>query len=73
MSERWEFSIDNQVWTSDGRKVAKAATREQAILISSAPDLLEACKMALDGLPEDFRPGTFEVLKAAVAKAEGKL
>lgn len=51
-----------------------------ADLISSAPDLLEACKEALYSLnvycskydPPDCKSNTLNVLKKAIAKAEGR-
>jgi hypothetical protein len=59
-------------------------TKEQAeanaCLIAAAPDLLEACKNALESVKyaqnntgADFMFNTSEILKQAIAKAEGNL
>lgn len=42
---------------------------DNARLIAAAPDLLHACKLALNWIPATSLPG--EVLAAAVARAEG--
>lgn len=42
-----------------------------ARLVSAAPDLLHACKLIL-AASESIPPETFAVVKAAIAKAEGK-
>ena len=51
-------------------------TRDNARLIAAAPDLLEACKMALGTLeaePVEIRkPMNISILRAAIAKAEGE-
>ncbi len=47
-------------------------TREDAALVAAAPDLLAACKAALeriDGMNESM--GVVDELRAAIAKAEG--
>lgn len=53
--------------------------RANARLIAAAPELLEAAKLALAALQREiditdneFHPATMRILKAAIAKAEGK-
>ena len=46
-------------------------TLEDACLISAAPDLLTACKAALDAFDMDAQV-PLDILIAAVAKAEGR-
>ena len=59
----------------DGRDLP--TNTANARLIAAAPDLLEACKVALsrlDLLADDFdvySQGSTDVLRAAIAKAEG--
>ena len=38
----------------------------------AAPDLLEACKLALQNKDDLYCEGAIEALQAAIAKAEGK-
>lgn len=44
--------------------------KSNSILIASAPDLLEACKLMLPGLKEKGMP--FAVVESAISKAEGR-
>ena len=46
---------------------------DNANLIAAAPDLMEACKRALDDMQEAGGwSSTMNILQAAIAKAEGK-
>ena len=49
-------------------------TMDDARLISAAPDLMAACKLALELLPNQgcAELGCAEKLRAAIAKAEGR-
>ena len=61
------------------RIASEIKSQHDAALIKAAPDLLEACKQALDVLDnmtsDDFKHGKDkpqrEILQAAIAKAEG--
>jgi hypothetical protein len=64
----------------DGRNVAVSYDKKDTSLIAAAPDLYEACEMALNTLEaegdlqgaKDFYPKTIKSLKNAIAKAEGQ-
>ena len=45
--------------------------KANANLIAAAPDLLEACKAALNMVETDLGPPNWDILRAAIAKAEG--
>jgi len=46
--------------------------KDNARLIASAPELLEACKDALDKVNSGSFPNTIKRLEQAIAKAEGR-
>jgi len=56
--------------------VADRLTEANARLIAAAPDLLAACRAVLEclgrTLAPDYLPETRELLRAAIAKAEGE-
>ena len=85
---KWEkhTPIDGDYYLVDdnaGKLFAKTWTEANASLIAAAPELLEACKYTLDAISksEITAPKWLQVhigesvkmLKAAIAKAEGKL
>ena len=68
---RWSVLDEEDRTVADVYGTAFGETR--AALMSAAPDLLAACKMALD--PVYQAGGQFthpEILRAAIAKAEGR-
>lgn len=46
--------------------------KDNARLIAAAPELLEACKLALGQLAHPLNYDVLDVLEKAIAKAEGK-
>ncbi len=85
---RWEYDrAQAEVWNLDDVKIASLAETElvhqNGALIAAAPDLYEALKMAVhiielflrtqDGaFPNAVREEEMPLLKAAIAKAEGR-
>lgn len=70
----WKISSidDCKVISQDGSDrtwVATCRTYEDALLFAASPDLLEACKQAVQVFPDQMRGSLIEV---AVARAEGK-
>ena len=76
----WKYTTDGVVIASDGKQIASVFPRDReanAQLISSAPDLYEACKKltALTFWNAQFRgkhPTFYDNVVRALAKAEGK-
>lgn len=54
-----EFETDDRALDANAR------------LIAAAPDLLDACKSALNMINGDGHPPNWDLLRAAIAKAEG--
>ena len=74
-----DFDGNSRVILGDDRRLAVVhvsddETDANARLIAAAPDLLEACKDALDALyhAEDTMEPLRESLRAAISKAEGR-
>ena len=72
------WSVDPYAWnivSDHGEWVAHCQTAEQARFIAAAPDLYEACNLALAHLanPQAFNEAQLGMkLARAIAKAEGK-
>lgn len=63
------FALSSNHVNSGIRLVSSVYDPDDAMLISAAPDLLAACKQALDD-GDDY--AAMQSIKAAIAKAEGK-
>lgn len=74
---KWNNTLNNEVWGSDGSKIAVANNKANARLIAAAPELLEACKevhrlMAYPVLTHSTFDRIRDILKQAITKAQGK-
>lgn len=85
MSNKWETSKDAvpdgftqiTIYAEDtGERVATVFSEANARLIAAAPELLAACKMAIDwanDVPAPYREFPFiAAVRAAIAKAEAE-
>ena len=66
--------LDKLVMNADGFAIAWAYDTTNANLIAAAPELLYAAKYCLEYLGKDFWDESeyYEMLRGAIAKAEGK-
>lgn len=68
-----EKDINDYSVVAGNARVAGYASAADACLIAAAPDLLKACKAAFVALPmSKHNEETNAMLKAAIAKAEGR-
>lgn len=75
----------NRVWTEDMRPIVNLCSmgmspadidpeaQANARLIAAAPDLLEALHRVWDDIDDETMPATVEIIRAAIAKAEGRI
>lgn len=72
----WKWISEYSLFNHQGSEVLTSRIAmsgdPDAALLASAPDLLEACKRVLRE-QDDLSVGALEDLRAAVAKAEGRL
>lgn len=58
--------------TDDHRTIARAWRDDDAALCAAAPDLFAACALALEYVEATGRGGIGGIIRAALAKAEGR-
>lgn len=68
-------TVWTHVHTADRKEIALEEGVANARLIAAAPELLEACKATLapDGMSVHATTRVIEMLRAAIAKAEGDI
>jgi predicted HAD superfamily phosphohydrolase YqeG len=82
MTQRFKIHVANNkaILDMDNTLVATARTAAEAVLLASAPEMLEALKALLFAATDDAdandgvmdRPGIAGIARAAIAKAEGE-